>query len=264
LKEFESGRFRDHAPFPQELYAAAFASTRAAWKLRATPQPGQDSSNSAAHKRKFSLIAVQKLLTLPETNLGPEPEAFLSDNLLSELSELVNGGIPENVDDTVIYSFFYVLYRDGSGHFRGKFRRTIGRLLRNFSSFAHRNFLIAPVVDVLFHILQTDGNNNGRTDGKNNSAVGINHPEVEKKLFRDILLPLHASNKYQFWDRQVPMLKPYSNKRNTRALSVISKSPFGFFGSKNQFFPSFTWAKKHCDLKEKNFGFKKLWKITKV
>jgi hypothetical protein len=105
----------------------------------------------------------------------------------------VQTGVPDNgLDEPLLYAIFYALYRDGHAFFRAKLRKTMGRLMKDFAGFAHRNFLIAPVLDCLFKILEKH----------------INHHDIERKLFRDLLLPLHASNKYQFWDRQIPMLRP--------------------------------------------------------
>ena len=73
---------------------------------------------------------------------------------------------------------------------RAVIRGEIGRFLRDFTLIPTRSSHLTPILNVLNLIIS-----------------GMR--SVDRKLFRDILLPLHKPNGWSFWDRQLPVLGEY-------------------------------------------------------
>ncbi|CAD7952132.1 unnamed protein product, partial [Amoebophrya sp. A25] len=110
-------------------------------------------------------------------------------------------------DEELLYAILYTAYRDASGFARMRLRRDlIGKACREFVRFPHRNFCISPAIRVMAHILfQDDSAGSGTTPSKDENVSAA----LRKRVAKEVVFPLHQTNRWYVWDRQIPLLKMY-------------------------------------------------------
>eukprot|EP00439_Symbiodinium_sp_Y106_P057473 s4184_g8.t1 len=89
-------------------------------------------------------------------------------------------------------------------------RPAAGRPLKAAGRFVHKSAPIAPLLQALGPIIR-----------------GFRQPlgEVQKKLFFDMLLPLHKPNEWLLWDRQTPMISMYHKELVHCMLLMLEREP---------------------------------------
>ncbi|CAD7939703.1 unnamed protein product [Amoebophrya sp. A120] len=207
-KAASAGILRDAAPFSREVYQGVLRSLQVSWRWRGKKTAEERALNK---KRVHVLSIVTSLLQYPEWNWGEEPDA----NLLFDLQSLAQSSHNCEEDEEILFLILYTAYRDASAFARMRIRReSLGKVCREFVRFSHRNFCVAPFLRVLAFVIE------GEVAVERGAAhLRAAFPNLQK-LAREVLFPLHATNKWYLWDRQIPLIKLFHTPL-VRALETL-------------------------------------------
>eukprot|EP00392_Amoebophrya_sp_AT5.2_P001161 g1163.t1 len=225
-----SGVLRDAAPFPPAACAALWRAVQQTWHWRGRRS---EEERTNARRRKQLVEIVLTLLQYPEWSWGEEVEAAVTQTFVFEFLQLIQSSANAEEDEEVLFLILYTVYRDASGFARMRLRRDlVGKACREFVRFPHRNFCVAAVVRVLGFIVEgqlaalqaaaeageVEQSETTTTAGDDRSCnlvpdsstkTNLASPPWLAKLAKDVLFPLHQTNKWHVWDRQLPLLKLY-------------------------------------------------------
>lgn len=176
----KSGEIRDW-PFTGEVYQEFFAFQAVALTW------GRSAQLDGELARQIFLGMVR----VPEFD-AKAADRYIQDDFVMALASKTDGTHPQEewpyLRDVLLWLYEHSVAR------RAQLRSLVGRVLRAFSKFSHRNVPVAPLLQVLGPIIR-----------------GFRAPltQEHKSLLLEVLLPLHRPNEWLQWDRQTPLISMY-------------------------------------------------------
>lgn len=149
-----------------------------------------------------------QLVQMPEFKCD-EAVPNVTEELVQTLMLRIDGTAPVEEWHT-LGDILHWLY-DRFSFTRASLRGLMGQTLRKFSRFSHKGVAVAPVLQVLGHIIS--------------GFKGISLSRLHRSLLFELVLPLHGPNDWLSWDRQTPLIASYHKELVFCVMKFLDKQP---------------------------------------